>query len=135
MKKKRRSAREEQQRAQRERRRFPFKSTTKLIELVDKKHYGDIVKLTERLRPFLLVGEGGAFILTRLYFDLDKLAYQRQFVYDELAIFLKKVKDEDGLLVSQSVFFRYLSHSDHCNLGICENSLKALITEAIRRNN
>ena len=59
---------------------------------------------------------------------------QVQFVYDELAIFLKKVKEENGFLVSQSVFFRYLSHPDHCNLGICENSLKALITEAIRRN-
>ena len=134
MRKKRRVAREEQQRAQREKRRYPFKSSTKLIELVDKKHYGDIVKLTERLRPFLLVGERGSFELTRFFFDLDKLAYQRQFVYDELALFLKKVKDENGLIVSQSVFFRYLSHPDHCNLGISENSLKALISEAIRRN-
>lgn len=134
MKKTRRAARVEQQRAQREKRRYPFKSMTKLIELVDKKHYGDIVKLIERLSPYLLTGERGPFMLTRLYFDLDKLENQRQFVYDELALFLKKVKDENGLSVSQSVFFRYLSHPDHCNLGICENSLKALITEAIRRN-
>ena len=56
-----------------------------------------------------------------------------QFVYDELALFLKKVKDENGLSVTQSVFFRYLSHPDHCNLGISENSLKALILEAKRR--
>ena len=130
---KRSAARVEQQLAKREKRRYPFKSTTKLIELVDKKHYGDIVKLIDRLSPFLLVGERGAFTLTRLYFDLDKLAYQRQFIYDELAIFLKSVKDENGLLVSQSVFFRYLSSPDHCNLGISENSLKALISEAMRR--
>ena len=129
-----RAAREEQQRAQREKRRYPFKSTTKLIELVDKKHYGDIVKLIERLSPYLLTGERGPFMLTRLYFDLDKLVYQRQFVYDELAIFLKKVKDENGLSVKPSIFFRYLSSPDHCNLGISENSLKALITEAMRRN-
>lgn len=134
MKEMRRAACEEQQRAQREKRRYPFKSTTKLIELVDKKHYGDIVKLIERLSPYLLTGERGPFMLTRLYFDLDKLVYQRQFVYDELAIFLKKVKDENGLSVTQSIFFRYLSSPDHCNLGVCENSLKALITEAMRRN-
>lgn len=134
MKKTKRVAREEQQRAQREKHRYPFKSTTKLIELVDKKHYGDIVKLITRLSPYLMKGERGPFELTRLFFDLDKLAYQRQFVYDELAIFLKKVKDENGLSVTQSVFFRYLSSPDHCNLGVCENSLKALIFEAIRRN-
>lgn len=134
MKKTRKPARVEQQRAQREKRRYPFRSTTKLIELVDKKHYGDIVKLIKQLRPFLQVGERGPFMLTRLYFDLDKLAYQRQFVYDELALFLKKVKDEDGLLVSQAVFFRYLSSPDHCNLEICENSLKALISEAMQRH-
>lgn len=134
MRKKRVAARVEQQREKREKRRYPFKSTTKLIELVDKKHYGDIVKLIERLSPYLLTGERGLFMLTRLYFDLNKLVYQRQFVYDELALFLKKVKDENGLSVTQSVFFRYLSHPDHCNLGISENSLKALITEAMRRN-
>ena len=134
MKNKRKSARVEQQRAQREKRRYPFKSTTKLIELVDKKHYGDIVNLIERLSPYLLTGERGPFMLTRLYFDLDKLENQRQFVYDELALFLKKVKDENGLSVKQSVFFRYLSSPDHCNLVISENSLKALILEAMRRN-
>ena len=134
MKNKKMSARVEQQREKREKRRYPFKSTTKLIELVDKKHYGDMVKLIERLSPYFLTGERGPFMLTRLYFDLNKLVYQRQFVYDELALFLKKVKAEDGLTFPQSVFFRYLSHPDHCNLGISENSLKALITEAMRRN-
>ncbi len=70
----------------------------------------------------------------RLFFDLNKLAYKRQFVYDELAQFLKKVKAKNGLLVKQNVFFRYLSCPNHCNLGISENSWKALILEAIRRN-
>ena len=58
---KKKSAREEQLRAQRNKRRYPFESSTKLIELVDKKHYGDIVKLTERLRPFLLAGKGAFY--------------------------------------------------------------------------
>jgi hypothetical protein len=46
---------------QREKRRYPFNESTKLIELVDKKHYGDVVKLTERLKPYLTDGEKGAF--------------------------------------------------------------------------
>ena len=49
---------------QREKRRYPFNESTKLIELVDKKHYGDVVKLIERLKPYLTDGEKGAFSLT-----------------------------------------------------------------------
>ena len=61
MTKNRKATREEQLRVKREKRRYPFTSATKLIELVDKKHYGDIVKLTERLRPFLLAGKGAFY--------------------------------------------------------------------------
>lgn len=132
MNKKRRPAREVEQRTKREKRRYPFKTTTKLIELVDKRHYGNMVRLIERLRPYLMDGEGGAFTLTRLYFDLDRLMYQRQVVYAELAIFLNEVKTDDGLACAQSVFFRYLSSSDHCNLGLSESSLKALILKAMK---
>ena len=118
---------------QREKRRYPFNESTKLIELVDKKHYGDVVKLIERLKPYLTDGEKGAFSLTGLFFDLEAVSGQRQFVIDELALFLKKVKDDGGLKCSQNVFFRYLSSPEHCNLAISENMLKAHILEAIRR--
>ena len=118
---------------QREKRRYPFNESTKLIELVDKKHYGDVVKLIERLKPYLTDGEKGAFSLTGLFFDLEAVSGQRQFIINELALFLKKVKDDGGLKCSQNVFFRYLSSPEHCNLAISENSLKALISEAIQR--
>jgi hypothetical protein len=118
---------------QREKRRYPFNESTKLIELVDKKHYGDVVKLIERLKPYLTDGEKGAFSLTGLFFDLEAVGGQRQFIINELALFLKKVKDDGGLKCSQNVFFRYLSSPERCNLAFSENSLKALITEAIRR--
>ena len=117
---------------QREKRRYPFNESTKLIELVDKKHYGDVVKLIERLKPYLTDGEKGAFSLTGLFFDLEAVSGQRQFIINELALFLKKVKDDGGLKCSQNVFFRYLSCPEHCNLAISENSLKVLILEAIR---
>ena len=118
---------------QREKRRYPFNESTKLIELVDKKHYGDVVKLIERLKPYLTDGEKGAFSLTGLFFDLEAVSGQRQFIINELALFLKKVKDDGGLKCSQNVFFRYLSSPEHCNLAISENTLKAHILEAIRQ--
>ena len=118
---------------QREKKRYPFTESTKLIELVEKKHYGDVVKLIERLKPYLTDEGKGAFLLTGLFFDLDKINGQRQFVIDELALFLKKVKDDGGLKCSQNVFIRYFSSPEHCNLAISWKSLKVLILEAIRR--
>ena len=129
---------------QREKKRYPFTESTKLIELVEKKHYGDVVKLIDRLKPYL-ADEGlqrhtlttgqrkDPFLLTGLFFDLEKINGQRQFVIDELALFLKKVKDKKGLKCTQKVFFRYLSCPEHCNLAISWISLKVQILEAIRR--
>ena len=128
--KRRRAGRTSQQ--QRQRKRYPFTESTKIIELVRKKHYGDVVKLIERLNPFLMDGGKGAFLLTGLFFDLEKINGKRQFIIDELALFLKKLKDENGLKCKQNVFFRYLSCPEHCNLAFFENSLKAHILEAIR---
>ncbi len=118
---------------QRDKRRYPFTESTKLIELVDTKHYGDVVNLIERLKPYLTDEGKGAFLLTGLFFDLEKIDGQRQFFIDELALFLKKVKDGDGLKYSQNVFFRYLSCPEHCNFAVSWISLKVQILEAIRR--
>ena len=118
---------------QRDRRRYPFTESTRLIELVDKKHYGDVVKLIERLKPYLTDEGKGAFLLTGLFFDLDKINGQRQFIIDELALFFKKVKNDGGLKYSQNVFFRYLSCPEHCNFAVSWISLKVQILEAIRR--
>ena len=118
---------------QRDRRRYPFNESTKLIELVDKKHYGDVVNLIELLKPYLIDEGKGPFFLTGIFFDLEKVKGQRQFIIVELALFLKKLKEKNGLKCSQNVFFRYLSSPEHCNLAFSENSLKALIAEAIRQ--
>ena len=63
---------------------------------------------------------------------MEKLLNIHQYVFDELALFLIDVKD--GLTKPQSAFIRYLSTPEHCNLGIKEESLNALILEAKRRN-
>lgn len=118
---------------QKQRCRYPFKETTKLVEFVAPKYYGHLLRLLKKLRPYLLEGEDGDdFKLSRLYFNLELLAAKRQFVFDEIALFLIEVRD--GLKYRQSVFIRYLSTPEHCNLGIKENSLKSLILEAKRRN-
>ena len=102
--------------------------------MVDKRHYGDVVELINRFEPYLEDGGRGPFMLTRLTFDLDRLSMKRQFVIDELALLLLKLKQEDGLACSQAVFIRYFASPDHCNFGISEKSLKVLILEAMRRN-
>ncbi len=93
-----------------------------------------MVKLIERLKPYLRDEGKDVFLLTGLFFDLEKVNGQRQFVIDELALFLKKVKEKKGLKCSQNVFFRYLSSPEHCNLAFFENTLKAHILEAIQRD-
>ena len=118
---------------QRDRRRYPFTESTRLIELADKKHYGDVVNLIELLKPYLIDEGKGPFFLTGLFFDLEKVKGQRQFIIVELALFLKKLKETNGLKCSQNVFFRYLSSPEHCNLAFSENTLKSHILEAIRR--
>ena len=110
---------------------YPFSESTKLIELVEKRHYGDVMKLIERLRPYLADEGKGPFELTGLFFDLEAIKGQRQFIIGELALFLKRVKDANGLKFKQNVFFRYLSSPEHCNLSISENTLKARFLEAI----
>lgn len=101
--------------------------------MVDKKHYGDVVKLIEQLKPYLIDEGRSPFFLTGLLFDLEKVKGQRQFIIMELASFLKKLKETNGLKCSQNVFFRYLSSPEHCNLAISWQSLKVLVLEAIRQ--
>lgn len=67
---------------QREKRRYPFNESTKLIELIDKKYYGDVVKLAERLKPYLTDGVKGPFLLTGLFFDLEAVSGHRSYVIE-----------------------------------------------------
>ena len=121
------------QRSKKQEKRYPFSEATRLIEFVDKRHYGRLLKLLQNFRPYLLDGEEpNDFKLKRLNFDMGKLMNKHQFVFDELALFLIDVKE--GLTKRQSAFIRYLSTPEHCNLGIKEESLKALILEAKRHN-
>ena len=91
MTKNKKATRKEQQRVQREKRRTPFNVTTKLIELVDKRHYGDIVQLVKRLRPYLKDGERVDFVLTKLDLKLDIISTEH-LVLITYWLILKKVR-------------------------------------------
>lgn len=123
-----------QARKQKERR-YPnnyFKESTRLIDLIDHHQHFAVRQLVDNLKPFLMEGESekGYISLTRLYFNPDMLCNKRQLVYDELSKFFYQVKSEKGFKCRQSHFFRYLADDVHCNLGVSENSLKALIAKA-----
>lgn len=92
-----------------------------------------MVKLINKLRPHLMDGEGADFVLTRLYFRKESLATCRWAIYIEIALFLRKVKLENGLTCSQLALFRYLTSPEHSNIAISANGLKSLISEAMRQ--
>ena len=134
MKKRRVGLKVQQAREQKERR-YPskfFKVSTRLIDLVEQHHHSAVRQLVDNLEPFLMEGESekGYISLTRLYFNPDMLCNKRQLVYDELAKFFYQVKSENGFKCLQSHFFRYLANPVHCNLGVSEKSLKALIAKS-----
>jgi hypothetical protein len=134
MKKRKVGLKVQQAREQKERR-FPsnyLKESKRLIDLVDSHHHVAVRQLVDNLKPFLMEGESekGYISLTRLYFNPDMLCNKRQLVYDELAKFFYQVKSEKGFKCLQSHFFRYLANDVHCNLGVSEKSLKALIAKA-----
>lgn len=110
---------------------FPYKECTRLIDLVKSNCHGDVRRLVDNLRPYLMDGEGGYLFLTRLYFDEEKIQGVRKNAIKAIAEFLIKVKNKNGFSKHQrqSTFFRYLSDPIHCNLGISEKSLKALIAK------
>ena len=124
-----------QARKQKERR-YPskfLKESTRLIDLVDQHHHSAVRQLVDNLESFLMEGEyeKGYISLTRLYFNPNMFKkLTRQSVYDELAKFFYQVKSENGFKCRQSHFFRYLADPAHCNLGVSEKSLKALIAKA-----
>ena len=131
--KKRRVDRKVLQEKRRQKRQYPFTEHTRLRDFVEKESFADLAEMLSNLRPYLKEGEEELCVLNRLYFDSEKIVGCKEYVYAQLALFLKKAKDAGTLKYLQSVFFRYLSTPEHCNLGITENSLKALISEAMRR--
>ena len=73
----RRVARTELQREQQHRRRYPYDESTRLVELVDRDHRGDMVELITRLQPYLMQRTGSPYLVARLYFSDETLMMHR----------------------------------------------------------
>jgi len=135
MSKKIRKARIELKKKRKQKRLFPFNTMTELRQLVKNTRYRDLSDMLKSLEPYLLNGVRGLYGLTRLDFDLVKVKGCLTIIYIELAEFLKKAQETNGLKYPKSVFIRYLCSPDHCNMNFTESTLKRQLTkvfEAIR---
>lgn len=100
-----------------------------MIELLQNNSYGNLKSLIQQLKPYLLEKNTNFLAVNQLYFDLQKIVGIRTFVYAEIVLFFKEVKKKNGFRCKQSHFFRYLADPEHCNLGIKENSIKAILNQ------
>lgn len=110
----------------------PFTEQTPIRCLIDKASYGALRELLEKLHPYLLDKDATICDINRLFFDMNTIKGKHEFVIAKLAEFLINVEKENGLKVRKSIFYRYFSDPNHCNLEIAESSMKALITKAKR---
>lgn len=100
-----------------------------MIELLQSNSYGNLKSLIQQLKPYLLEKNTNFLAINQLYFDLQKIVGIRKYVYRQLALFFKGVKEKNGLRCKQSHFFRYLADPEHCNLGIKESSIKTILNQ------
>lgn len=113
-----------------QKRRYPFKKITRLIDFTTPPGHRALRQLVDNLRPYLMDGEATWTQLTRLYFDHAKLAGNLNPIYVEIAKFL--IAAENNLTHKKSVLFRFLTHQDHSNLDISEDCLKTIVNQKIR---
>ena len=116
-----------QKQRRRQRRLEPFKAETPLINLINPKHYAAFNEWIDALRPMLKELPRTTLMICRLDFDFSR-GFKKQQIYRETALFLLRGK---VLRVPKNVFFRYLCHAEHGNLGIKFYSLESYINDAL----
>ncbi len=116
-----------QKQRRRQRRLEPFKAETPLINLINPKYFNDFDLWIEALRPLLGELPRNNRLICRLDFDFSR-GFKKQQIYRETALFLLRGK---VLRVPKNVFFRYLCHAEHGNLGIKFYSLESYINDAL----
>lgn len=117
--------------SKREKQRYPFRRETRIIELLNFNSYGDLKELLEQLKPYLKDEDVYFTTANHLYFDLQKIEGVRVYIYTILNTFFKSIRKKKGLACKQSLFYRYLSDPEHCNLGISERSIKILLNQDV----
>lgn len=118
-------------------RRYPFDENTMICELFRPQYFKRLDELTSQLRPYLsndvktLRREKGLFLSAE-----GKKKIKRTWLYALIAMTIAPGEQgESPLKVAKSIFFRYLSSSDHSNIRLSEPALKASVNKAFNGNN
>ena len=118
-------------------RRFPFDENTMICELFKPEYFNRLDELTNQLRPYLsnevktLRREKGLFLSAEGMKNV-----KRTWLYALIAMTIAPGEQrESPLKVPRSIFFRYLSTSDHSNIRLSEPALKASVNKVFRKDN
>ena len=118
-------------------RRFPFDENTMICELFKPEYFKRLDELTNQLRPYLsnevktLRREKGLFLSTEGIKNV-----KRTWLYALIAMTIALGEQrESPLKVPRSIFFRYLSTSEHSNIRLSEPALKASVSKVLRKDN
>lgn len=118
-------------------RRYPFDENTMMCELFKPEYFKRLDELTNQLRPYLsndmktLRREKGLFLSAE-----GKKKIKRTWLYALIAMTIAPGEQrESPLKVAKSIFFRYLSSSDHSNIRLSESALKASVNKVLRKDN
>lgn len=118
-------------------RRFPFDENTMICELFKPEYFKRLDELTNQLRPYLsnevktLRREKGLFLSAEGMKNV-----KRTWLYALIAMTIAPGEQrESPLKVPRSIFFRYLSTSDHSNIRLSEPALKASVNKVFRKDN
>ena len=118
-------------------RRFPFDENTMICELFKPEYFKRLDELTNQLHPYLsndvktLRREKGLFLS-----EEGKKKIKRTWFYALIAMTIAPGEQrESPLKVPRSIFFRYLSSSEHSNIRLSESALKASVDKALGKDN
>lgn len=108
-----------------------------MCELFRPQYFKRLDELTNQLRPYLsndvktLRREKGLFLSVE-----GKKKIKRTWFYALIAMTIApEEQQESPLKVTKSIFFRYLSSSEHSNITLSEPALKASVNKVLRKDN
>ena len=108
-----------------------------MCELFRPEYFKRLDELTSQLRPYLsnevktLRRERGLFLSAEGMKNV-----KRTWLYVLIAMTIAPGElGESPLKVAKSIFFRYLSTSDHSNIRLSEPALKASVNKVLRKDN
>jgi hypothetical protein len=115
--------------ARQQKRRYPFTEKTRLFDLVKASYHPELAQWLDDIRPYLTDSEQPNWKkVTRLDFKYPR---SKVLIAQCIARLLKEIGN-DGLKCKKSVFFRYLTSSEHSNINIPEDYLKTLVNNHLR---